>query len=214
MLRDVLIAAQQQLGDAGNRLVLPSDQDGSADRRRRLYQCRFVTFRMVGVDPKTQFRRKRHHSLLRPQTFAVMSNARGVDGPRGRQACLGKMPVRWYEQSDQSTGALPPGRGVRASGFALPSGITPPLPSGFSAWRIAMILLVAMAASLRVVDGAQDFRPSPGRVMDANTIGNITQPSSCPQAAWHGFEAPDGVSLMTHYTAAAEHLTFAIDYRR
>jgi hypothetical protein len=45
-------------------------------------------------------------------------------------------------------------------------------------------------------------------------ITSCSQPPSCPQAAWHGFEAPDGVSLMTHYAAAAEHLTFAIDYRR
>ena len=32
-----------------------------------------------------------------------------------------------------------------------------------------------------------------------------------PQGAWHRFEAPDGVSLMTTTPQPTEHLTFAID---
>ncbi|MBV8337400.1 MAG: hypothetical protein JO358_18550 [Alphaproteobacteria bacterium] len=65
---------------------------------------------------------------------------------------------------------------------------------------------------MQVVDGATTFHlmTDDGPQSHELKTGTIV---IVPQGAWHRFEAPDGVSLMTT-TPQPTHLTFAIDNPR
>ena len=78
--------------------------------------------------------------------------------------------------------------------------------AGDSAWERhpngdEIVQIVDGAATLHVMgeDGPQSFALSAGMV------------AIVPQNAWHRFEAPDGVSLMTATPQPTEHLTVAVD---
>ena len=63
---------------------------------------------------------------------------------------------------------------------------------------------------VQVVDGSTMFHimTEDGRQSYALKAGMVV---IVPQGAWHRFEAPDGVSLMTTTPQPTQHLTFAID---
>ena len=63
---------------------------------------------------------------------------------------------------------------------------------------------------VQVVDGATTFHimTEDGPRSFALKVGMVV---IVPQGAWHRFEAPDGVSLMTTTPQPTQHLTFAID---
>jgi len=78
--------------------------------------------------------------------------------------------------------------------------------SGESAWErhpngdeIVQIVDGATTLHIMAEDGPQSFALKAGMVVIV------------PQGAWHRFEAPDGVSLMTTTPQPTQHLTFAID---
>jgi len=66
---------------------------------------------------------------------------------------------------------------------------------------------------VQVVDGATTFHlmTDDGPQSHELKTGTIV---IVPQGAWHRFEAPDGVSLMTTTPQPTQHLTFAIDNPR
>jgi mannose-6-phosphate isomerase-like protein (cupin superfamily) len=63
---------------------------------------------------------------------------------------------------------------------------------------------------VQIVDGAVTFHimTEDGPQSHALKAGMVV---IVPQGAWHRFEAPDGVSLMTATPQPTQHLTFAID---
>lgn len=63
---------------------------------------------------------------------------------------------------------------------------------------------------VQIVDGATTFHimTDAGPQSYALKAGMVV---IVPQGAWHRFEAPDGVSLMTTTPQPTQHLTFAID---
>lgn len=78
--------------------------------------------------------------------------------------------------------------------------------SGESAWErhpngdeIVQIVDGATTLHVMTADGPQSFALKAGMV------------AVVPQGAWHRFEAPDGVSLMTATPQPTEHLTVAVD---
>jgi mannose-6-phosphate isomerase-like protein (cupin superfamily) len=63
---------------------------------------------------------------------------------------------------------------------------------------------------VQVVDGATTFHI----MMDDGPQSHVLKAGMVvivPQAVWHRFEAPDGVTLMTTTPQPTQHLTFAID---
>ena len=63
---------------------------------------------------------------------------------------------------------------------------------------------------LQIVDGATTFHIMAAEVPQSSALaaGMVV---IVPQGAWHRFEAPDGVTLMTTTPQPTQHLTFAID---
>jgi len=63
---------------------------------------------------------------------------------------------------------------------------------------------------LQIVDGATTFHIMAAEVPQSYALaaGMVV---IVPQGAWHRFEAPDGVTLMTTTPQPTQHLTFAID---
>jgi quercetin dioxygenase-like cupin family protein len=81
--------------------------------------------------------------------------------------------------------------------------------AGESAWErhpngdeIVQIVEGATTLHVMTADGPQSF------VLKAGMVAIV------PQGAWHRFEAPDGVSLMTATPQPTEHLTVAVDDQR
>jgi mannose-6-phosphate isomerase-like protein (cupin superfamily) len=59
---------------------------------------------------------------------------------------------------------------------------------------------------VQIVDGATTFH-----IMTEDGPRSYALKVIVPQGAWHRFEAPDGVSLMTTTPQPTQHLTFAVD---
>ena len=109
-----------------------------------------------------------------------------ADAPRRRRKPTGKVPSRGWR---------PTATAINAAKF-----------SGEGPWErhpngdeIVQIVDGAVTFHIMTDDGPQSYQLKAGMVVIV------------PQGAWHRFEAPDGVCLMTTTPQPTQHLTFAVD---